>query len=156
MIIVVEKVTQPWLIDAACEFTSGQTRFTMDNTDMYHAEHSPIRTQCYWIKMWGIPTYVSTHFVRHKVGVEHFVRSNRDTEANRMTPVDHAMFANAAALIAMARKRLCGKADRRTREAMEKIVESMKVVDKELAVNMVRECVYRNGHCPELKPCWDI
>jgi hypothetical protein len=156
MIVQATKVTQPWLIDEACEFTSGQTRFTTDNTDMYHAEHSPIRTQCFWIEMYGIPTYVSVHLVRHKVGVEHFVQSNRDVEANRMTPVNHAMFVNAAALIQMARKRLCGKADRKTREVMEKIKRAVETVDEELAVNMVRECDYRNGHCPELKPCWDI
>lgn len=41
------------------------------------AGHSPIRTLMFTVRM-EIPYYVSVHFVRHKVGVEHYVRSQRN------------------------------------------------------------------------------
>ena len=41
------------------------------------AEHSPIRLLVMTIKITDIPYYVVGHFVRHKVGVEHFVKSQR-------------------------------------------------------------------------------
>lgn len=46
--------------------------------DAYRLEHSPIRTQEYLIKMEGIPSFVSGHFCRHKIGCEHYVQTNRD------------------------------------------------------------------------------
>ena len=41
---------------------------------MLKAEHSPIRTLMFTIRL-TIPYFVSTHLVRHKIGVEHYVQS---------------------------------------------------------------------------------
>ncbi|MEN8219753.1 MAG: hypothetical protein ABFS56_26075 [Pseudomonadota bacterium] len=86
--------------------------------------------------MLNIPTFVSVHLVRHKIGVEHFVLSRRDDRPagkgeipTRLTPVDHAMFMNAAALIAMGRKRLCCKAHPKTIAVMMKIKKAIGLVD---------------------------
>lgn len=99
------------------------------------------------------------HLVRHKIGVEHFVKSNRDDRGGagddlvtRNSPVNHAMLINAQGLINMARKRLCFKAHEKTRKVMEAIRAQVALVDPDLAVYMVPECIYRNG-CHELKSC---
>lgn len=157
MKITVSKLTLHKLMYEACAATTGGRVPNIDPYRLYKSEHSPIRTQIFWVEMRGIPTFVSVHFVRHKVGVEHFVKSNRpdrggDEEANRMTPVDHSMLINAQALISMARKRLCQKASRETRDVMLSILTGVEKVDESLARAMVPDCEYR-GACWELRTC---
>lgn len=157
--VIAHKLTDATLMWDACRMTTrGEKQPSMPLKSIYRCEHSPIRTQLFWIEMYDVPTYVSVHFVRHKVGVEHFVQSNRtdrggSDDLTRMDPVNHGMLVNAQALIQMARKRLCHKADERTREVMREIRKAVGCVDPELVLFMVPECVYRNGFCPELKPC---
>lgn len=156
MQVTCAKLTNRALMNRACSMTSGREA-NVPLGKMYLAEHSPIRTQLFWIEMEDIPTFVSVHLVRHKIGVEHFVRSNREDrggngEATRMTPVNHAMLINAQALITMSRKRLCGKAHPTTREVMRRIKDAVRGCDPDLAEHMVRECEYR-GFCTELQSC---
>lgn len=69
---------------------------------MLHAQHSPIRALTFVIGM-TVPYWVSVHFTRHKVGVEHFVTTQRNdrqdaydsTSASQDTPVRHIMLLNA-------------------------------------------------------------
>ena len=157
MKITVAKLTDYNLMNAACAATTGGSTPNIDPYRLYKSEHSPIRTQMFWIVMENIPTFVSVHMVRHKFGVEHFVRSNRpdrggDAEANRNTPVTHAMLINAQALINMARKRLCNKASPETIRAMLEIKNGVALADPALAKAMVKDCDYR-GDCYELRPC---
>lgn len=159
MQITIEKITDINLLRKACESTmqAGKTsRVTLD--DMYRCEHSPVRTQFFWLEMDDLPTFVSVHCVRHKIGVEHFVRSNRpdrggNGEATRATPIKHSALINAEALIAMAKKRLCHQAHPGTIRVMQAIKDAVQTVDPDLARYMVPQCVYRGGVCPELKPC---
>jgi hypothetical protein len=154
MKVNVERVSAGFLCSHACWFTSGgkiQSEGLEDR--MLRAEHSPIRTIIYWIEMYGIPSYVSTHFVRHNVGVTHYVQSNRDKEGvNRMTPVNHAMLINAQALINMARVRLCSKADNLTSSVMHQIRAALQIEGELVARYMVPDCVYR-GACVQPQPC---
>lgn len=160
MKINVHKVTDSYLLQRACWFTSGKFPTNTDKamSELCKAEHSPIRTQLYWVEMFSIPTFVSVHLVRHHVGVQHFVQSNRDdlTKAQdiitRDTPINHAMLINAQGLIDMARKRLCGKAHTETKKVMRELKEMVKALDPVLAGYMVRNCEYRKG-CPEKNPC---
>lgn len=157
MYIEVTKLTPVSLAERACEFTTGSPVSIKNMYKMYKSEHSPIRTQMFCIAMHGIPTEASVHFVRHKFGLEHYVKTNRsdrggDAEANRHSPVDHLMVCNAQALINMARKRLCYKASDSTRNIMETIVEETRAVDEPLAKAMVPDCKYRGG-CHEFLPC---
>lgn len=160
--VKVEKLIGPeWLRKACASTHRGVETNTADEIlldRLYSSEHSPIRTQTFWVEM-IVPTFVSVHFVRHKFGVEHFVVSNRDDISGadpgmitRLAPVRHSMIANAQALIQMARKRLCGKAHIDTMKAMIEIKRGVEKVDPMLAKYMVTECEYRNG-CHELKPC---
>ena len=156
MEITVEKITPHCWINEACRFTSGK-HVTIDPYKMYRAEHSPIRTQLFAVCMYEIPTYVSTHFARHKHGVEHFVKSNRKAKepVDRNTPVNHMMFVNAQALINMSRVRLCHKSDAITRQVMQQIQTGAINVDADLGVCMVPNCDYR-GFCPEMKSCGKV
>ncbi|WP_245589956.1 thymidylate synthase ThyX [Caldanaerobius polysaccharolyticus] len=126
---------------------------------MLRAEHSPIRlVTVRWV--WeGLPYWVSVHFVRHKVGIEHFVSTQREdiTHVPRNTRlqtelVNHMCVANAQAIINISRRRLCKKASPETRQAWQMFVDALAKVDPELASVCVPNCVYR-GRCYELEPC---
>lgn len=156
MVVNIAKLTDTDLMHKACESTMHGQKSNLSLSDIYKCEHSPIRTQLFWIEM-IVPTFVSVHFVRHKIGVEHFVQTNREdrgglSEVDRMTPVKHSMLINAQALIQMARKRLCKQSHSATREAMRDIKMTVFQVDPDLYEFLVPECMYR-GKCPELKSC---
>jgi len=158
MKINVTKLTNVDLARKACQYTlhsHAETKIGLRT--LYGAEHSPARTQMFWIEMQGIPSYVSTHFVRHKIGVEHFVKTNRldrgaTTVADRNTPVNHAMLINAQAIINISRKRFCSHADEVTREVWKYVKNTIKDIDPDLAEFMVVDCVYR-GKCYEPSSC---
>lgn len=123
------------------------------------AEHSPIRTLMFTIKM-EIPYFVSTHLVRHKFGVEHFVQSQRNdrqdkydrNKAPQNSMVIHIMDINAQELINMAHRRLCGQADKTTQEVMREIVKRINITNTEFNSSLVPMCVYQDG-CPEFYSC---
>lgn len=123
------------------------------------AEHSPIRSLIFCFKISNIKSWVATHFVRHHVGVEKWVRTQRTdrTGVNRDelpqgAEVEMELEANAQALINMSRKRLCNQASPETREVMQEIKNKVSERDRFLARVMVKECVYR-GFCPEMNSC---
>ena len=157
--IKVRKLTDVGLLREACAATVRGLEFsTMTLDEGYCCEHSPIRTQMFWIQMLGIPTSVSVHLVRHKQGLEPFVQSNRPdrggtADAGRNTPVDHSLIANAQALINVSLKRLCAKAAADTLATVMCLKNAVRQVDPDLAKYMVPQCVYRGGVCPERKPC---
>lgn len=127
--------------------------------ELYRWEHSPMRTQMFFISMLGIPTFVSVHLVRHgDSGKCHFVETNRldrggEQGVGRWTPVNHTMFVNAQHLVDISRKRLCGQASPETREVWGEIRQALQVIDPDLAKYMVPNCIYRGGYCPEPRPC---
>ena len=122
-------------------------------------EHSPIRLMQFAWKWSDLPYWVSVHIVRHKIGIEHFVSTQRTdrtgvdrTERPQNAPVLHQCQANAQALITISRKRLCSGASAETRQAWQLLKDEIAKVEPELASCMVRECVYR-GFCPEMYGC---
>ena len=123
------------------------------------AEHSPIRGLIYCFKITNLKSWVATHFVRHHVGIEKWVRTqrtdrtgiNRD-ELPQGAEVEMEIEANAQALINMSRKRLCNQASPETREVMQEIKKEVSKRDEFLANIMVKECIYR-GFCPEINSC---
>lgn len=124
------------------------------------SEHSPIRTLMFTIKM-QIPYYVSVHLVRHKHGVEHYVKSQRNDRqkdydrcaARQDEIVTHIMDINAQALISMSHMRLCAQADLKTGQVMELIKRGVVKVCPYLKDLLVPKCVYRGGLCDEFKSC---
>ena len=123
------------------------------------SEHSPIRRIKFYWRWNGLKYWVSTHFVRHKIGVEHFISTQRTdrtgvdrNELPQGASVNHACEADAQSLINISRKRLCFCASRETRLAWTEVKNEVAKVEPELASCMVPECVYR-GFCPEMFPC---
>ena len=125
------------------------------------SEHSPIRELWFGIKM-EIPYWVSVHFVRHHIGVNHYVQTQRDDRTNDEVPrhlkpqgemVSHIMSINAQELINMAHKRLCRQASPETREVMLAIVKAVIDVAPYMKDVLVPMCAYRNGKCTEMFPC---
>jgi hypothetical protein len=126
---------------------------------LIRAEHSPIRKLKFSWRWGDLPYWVSVHFVRHKIGIEHFVKTQRSdrtgidrSELPQGQFVTHECEADAQALINISRKRLCSSASPETRQAWQLIKDEVAKVEPELAKCMVRECVYR-GYCPEMFGC---
>lgn len=121
------------------------------------SEHSPLRTLMFTIEMKDIPYCNSVHFVRHKFGVEHYVKSQRSNKNREEEPqgalVNHIMDINAQALIFMSRKRLCSKADEKTRKIMIMIRRKIIELCPEFNDFLIPECLYRGGICHEFKSC---
>ena len=121
------------------------------------SEHSPIRSISIKWKWVNIPSWVATHFSRHKW--ECFIKTQRTdrtgTDRNKMpqdAPVIMSGDANTQHLIDMARKRLCRMASRETRNYMEDLKKAIHEVQPEIADVLVPNCVYRCG-CPEPNGC---
>ena len=121
------------------------------------SEHSTIRAIIIkWI--WeGIPSWVATHFSRHKW--ECYIQTQRTdrTGVNRDklpqdAPVNFTGEANTQHLIDTARKRLCMLASRKTRRYMENLKTTLKPVEPEISDVLVPNCIYRGG-CPEPNGC---
>lgn len=124
------------------------------------AEHSPIRRIKFYWRWKDLKSWVSVHFVRHKVGIEHWVTTQRTDrtgvdrdELPQGTLVNHASEADAQTLINISRRRLCNCASKETREAWIEVKNKVAETEPELAKCMVRDCVYRNGLCPEMYTC---
>lgn len=127
------------------------------------AKHSPIRTLMFTIKM-TIPSFVSVHFVRHKIGVEHYVQSQRnDRQTNydrELAPqnamVSHIMEINAEQLMFMSNRRLCGMADKTTRYVMSLICMAVEKCNPEFVGHLKPMCEHLH-ECPEFSSCgyWD-
>lgn len=126
------------------------------------SEHSPIRELWFGIRM-EIPYFISNHFVRHHIGVNHYVQSQRDDRVkdnsvpralkNQGEIISHIMSINAQELMFMAHKRLCKQASKETREVMRMICDEVIKVCPEFKGLLVPNCVYRNGKCTEMFSC---
>lgn len=124
------------------------------------SEHSPLRELWFGIKM-EIPYFVSVHFVRHHIGVNHYVETQRNdrqqkydrTVAPQDAAVSHIMSINAQELVFMAHKRLCHQASKETRAVMEEIVKQIIEVNPEFKDVLIPLCYYRGGICTEFYPC---
>lgn len=144
--------------------TIGKTTGSYPTSDwkrrLIMSEHSPIRRIKFYWRWKDLKYWVSVHLVRHKIGIEHWITTQRTdrTGINRDdlpqgSFVNHAAEADAQALINISRRRLCNCASKETKEAWQMVKEKIAESEPELASCMVRECVYRNGLCPEMFSC---
>lgn len=129
------------------------------------SEHSPIRSMSVKWQWVNIPSWVATHFSRHKW--ECFIKTQRTDRTGvsrdklqQDAPVIMTGEANTQHLIDTARKRLCYLASRETRQYMEDLKSRIDIDEPEIADVLVPNCVYRGG-CPEPggcgssdSPCW--
>lgn len=60
-----------------CEMTFlGKSKIPLSK--LYRSEHSPVRTQIFWVTFENIPLFISTHLLRHHVGSTPFQLTCRD------------------------------------------------------------------------------
>lgn len=128
---------------------------------MIECRHSPLRRLRFSFTLTELPYYISVHFVRHHIGIEKYVRSQRNdrqneydrTKAPQDAPVDMIMDFNGESLLEFFNKRLCHCAALETR----KIVELMAMLVKEECPefrDFIEPMCYRNGGvCHEFKSC---
>lgn len=126
---------------------------------MLLCEHSPTRKLIISWKWFDLPYWVSTHFVRHKFGIEHWVRTQRSdrtgedrTDIGQGAFVEHESEANAQAIINISRKRLCFQASPETRKSWIEVLKSIVNKEPELVMVSQPDCIYR-GWCYEYKSC---
>ncbi len=156
---------EDWMFCKTCTLNTIGKSSTLSPTDEWkikilESEHSPIRTLWFAFKM-DIPYWVSVHLVRHKIGVEHFVQSQRNdrqqkydrNSAPQGEQVSHIMYINAQELVKMAQLRLCLQASKETREVVQEIVKLVVKEQPEFEKVLVPRCEYRNGMCTEFFPC---
>lgn len=122
------------------------------------SEHSPIRSLNYrWI--WhNQKSWVATHIVRHWLGIQHFISTQRNDlqkeydrdKAPQDSPVEHLCYANAQAILGISRARICLNASKETRQDWLDFIGMLRSVEPQLARLCVPPCIYRNGICPEV------
>ena len=125
------------------------------------ARHSPIRELRFSYVIRDIPYWVSVHLVRHHVGFQAYVQSQRNdrqsgydrTKAPQDTPVTMRVTLNAEALLTLANKRLCAKASPETREVVQRMCNLAEKVVPELRGLLVPMCEYHGGVCHEIQSC---
>lgn len=165
----VEMIKNPsgsdWLFTKQCTLnTIGKTTLINPNDDwkvkLLESEHSPIRTLQFAFKL-EIPYYVSVQLVRSKIGVEHYILSQRNdrqdkydrTTASQSQLVSHIIYLNADAFVTLSHKRLCLQADKIIREVVQKMVELSLVTNPEFKTVLIKNCDYRGGKCTEFFKC---
>ena len=125
------------------------------------ARHSPIREMVFRFELRDIPYWVSVHLVRHHVGVNCYVESQRNDRqsnydrnaARQDAPVTMRMSINAEALLNLANKRLCQQASKETRQVVQMMCLEVLDVCPEFEGLLVPMCEYHGGKCHEMKPC---
>ena len=128
--------------------------------DLLLAEHSPLRHSLITIELTNIPYYVTTHLVRHHIGVEKFISTSRsdrtgiDRSERRQTDlVNMRMDLNIQALINISRKRLCNQADKTTQKIWLMVIKEVAKYDENIAWACVPEgirtagCIEAFGNC---------
>lgn len=137
---------------------------------MLISEHSSPRSVKYRVYIEDIPYYAHVHLVRHHVGVEPHVYSQRDdTGKEEVTPrdslpqgnmVNMILDLNAQSIINIARKRFCHKAHRQAQDFVEKLkcalIYTGDEYDQVLGKLLMKPCSWFPGYCPEPKPCGRI
>lgn len=123
------------------------------------SEHTPIRTLLFDWTWEDIPSFVATHFSRHKF--EKYIGTQREdrvgdgiprSEKHQTDPVTFDGFANTQNIIDAWRKRLCFQASPETRQLAEDFKMTLHEIKPEVAYVLVPNCVYRCG-CPEFEMC---
>lgn len=166
-VVRMEQTTSWRRVLSAARRTIGKKPLDKEPSDswkakMLLAEHSPIRLLEYDWTWSDIKQWVTVHLVRHFIGCQKFVHSQRGDRRKLLDDYnvgsrdklpqgalnDMDMTANAQAIINISRKRLCSCASKETREAWKQVIEEIRKIDPILADKCVPECLYR-GFCPE-------
>ncbi len=160
MEIKIKPLTDWALVRELARFTVGKKNIKSPVTDefkraMLMSRHSCLRPLQFQLTLIGIPDACSTHIVRHKIGVEHFVTTQRPDRTGKARGGlrNHTLIINAEALVTQARRRLCDKASEKTRAIYNDIKEYFLTSDYPEIGHAMQPSCYWYGHCPELSQC---
>lgn len=133
---------------------------------MILSEHSSHRAVKYRVTIEDMPYYAHVHLVRHHVGVEPHVFSQRDdggvetvTERDNLPQgayVNMILDLNVQSIINISRQRLCFKAHKVLRDfvnGLKKSLQKSDNYDKILASLLMRPCQWYPGICKEPTSC---
>lgn len=141
--------------------TVGKAPVTPPSTKWLHdiadAEHSPIRYLMFSFSIQGIPYWLSTELSRH-VHAQPYIKSQRNdrqsnydrNEARQDAPVDMIWDINGEEIMAIAHKRLCGKATKEARMIVGEMCRQILFDYPFYEGLLVPNCVYRGGVCHEI------
>ena len=128
---------------------------------MLRCRHSPIRKLTFSFFIKDIPYWLHTELVRHHIGVQFYVKSQRDDRSKNDIPraekpqgalVDMIMDVNAESLLTIMNKRLCGNAAKEMQELMLMIRHEVIWNNPEFTDFLVPMCKYHNW-CNEFNSC---
>ena len=125
------------------------------------ARHSYIRELNFVFRITGIPYWVAMHLVRHHVGCQPYIKTQRNDrqnvydrgEAPQNAPVDMMWSMNAEALMTIANKRLCAMAADATKRVVAKMCRLVEARCPEFIGRLCPMCEYHGGACHEMQPC---
>lgn len=130
---------------------------------MLLSPHSTVRVILYRIYIEDIPYYAHTHLVRHKIGMEPTVYSQRENSDRGKLPQNNLISMhidiNAQALMHIAKVRLCKKADVEIRKLFKLIKEALLLGDEYdcvLGKLLMPNCEFYDGICPEIQGCGKV
>ena len=146
-------------IKDACMHTIGKEAVAEPSSEwkrtLLICRHSPIRRSLISVKWEEIPSYVSTHFCRHSVGVTPYVSTSREDrtgvpreERKQTDMVSMQMDMNIQSLFNIMEKRLCKCSDINTIKYAKGLAEAIKEYDEDIYWACVPQCV-RCGGCVE-------
>lgn len=146
-------------IKDACMQTIGKKAGKEPNDEwkrkLLVCRHSPIRRSLISVKWDEIPSYVSTHFCRHSVGVTPYVQTSREDRTGipreqrcQTDAVSMQMDMNIQALFNILEKRLCNCSDANTIKYAKGLLEAIRDYDENIYWASIPQCV-RCGGCPE-------
>jgi thymidylate synthase ThyX len=121
--------------------------------------HSPIRAVVYRFYIEDIKSWVATHYARHHVGAQPYIKSQRSSIDRDKLPqeslVNMILDINVNALITIAKARLCSSAAKETKDVMvaiKNVLASGDQYDQALVEYLKPPCDWY-GSCFELNPC---
>lgn len=128
---------------------------------MLRCRHSPIRKLPFSFYISDMPYWLHVELVRHHVGFQPYVKSQRDDRNNNEVPrgkkpqdapVNAIIDLNAETLMTLMNKRLCGCATKEMQELMLTIRKEVIKTNPEFAEFLVPMCLYHN-RCNEFVSC---
>lgn len=164
MKVTAEMKPQSWAYALDCaRVTVWKNRLDKDTpSDVFKvqliaSEHSPLREVVFVIDIEDIPSWVTVHIVRHFLGVEKYVSTQRTDRKQANVPrgelpqgalVNMRLTINAQALINISQSRLCHCASLETVRVWNAVKREISKIDEHIGASMVPKCIYR-GFCPE-------
>lgn len=130
-------------------------------TKMLRCRHSPIRYLTFSFFLKDVPYWLSTELSRHHIGVEKYIKSQRDDRNSDDIPrsdkpqgsfVNMIIDFNGESICTVMNKRLCGCATREMQQLMLMIRKKVLETNPEFEDFLVPMCIYTTK-CREFSSC---